>query len=97
MSDYEKTEKILKALGCKPRLQIIECIQMGIDNPGEMAKKLKRHRSTIEKHLRVLLMSNIVKKVPSLTRSGQLAIRYKIRDNNVNELLATIQSAVQKI
>ena len=65
MSDHEKTEKILKAVADKSRLQILECIQKGISNPGEIAKELKRHRSTIEKHLRVLLAASIIKKVPS--------------------------------
>jgi len=95
MTDYEKTEKLLKAFADKSRLQILGCIQKGISNPGEIAKKLKRHRSTIEKHLRVLLIANIVEKVPSLTERGQLAIRYKIRDD-ANELLAAIKEACQK-
>jgi DNA-binding transcriptional ArsR family regulator len=94
MTGCEKTEKLLKALGDKSRLQILECIRKGVSNPGEIAKKLKRHRSTIEKHLRVLLVANIVEKVPSLTKGGQLAIRYKIRDN-ANELLVVIQKACQ--
>jgi DNA-binding transcriptional ArsR family regulator len=94
MSDYEKTEKLLKALADKSRLQILACIHKGVSNPGEIAKKLKRHRSTIEKHLRVLLAANIVEKVPSLTKGGQLAIRYKTRDN-ANELLVAVQKACQ--
>ena len=90
MSDYEKVEKTLKALASKSRLQILECLQRGISNPGDMAKELKRHRSTIEKHLRVLLAANIIEKVPSLTKGGQLAIRYNMR-KNANELLVRIQ------
>ena len=92
MNDWEKTGKILKAFADKSRLQILECIQKEVSNPGEIAKKLKRHRSTIEKHLRVLLAANIVEKVPSLTKGGQLSIRYKIR-GNASELLVTIQKA----
>jgi DNA-binding transcriptional ArsR family regulator len=94
MSGCEKTEKLLKALADKSRLQILECIQKGTSNPGEIAKKLKRHRSTIEKHLRVLLSASIVEKVPSLTKSGQLSIRYKVRDD-ANEFLVMIQKACQ--
>lgn len=94
MNDCDKTEKLLKALADKSRLQILECIRKGVSNPGEIAKRLKRHRSTIEKHLRVLLAVNIVEKVPSLTKGGQLSIRYKIRDN-ANELLVTIQRICQ--
>jgi len=92
MSEYEKTEKILKALACKSRLQILDCIRSGVSNPGEMDGKLKRHRSTIEKHLRVLLSARIVEKVPSLSKGGQLMIRYKIR-GDAKKLLARIQEA----
>jgi len=95
MSDWEKTEKLLKALADKSRLQILECIRKGVSNPGEIAKKLKRHRSTIENHLRVLLAANIVEKVPSLTEGGQLAIRYKIREN-AKEFLVAIQGLSQR-
>lgn len=94
MSEYEKTEKILKALASKSRLQILECIRKGVSNPGEIARNLKRHRSTIEKHLRVLLEAKIVEKVPSLSKGGQLMIRYKIRDN-AKELLARIREVPQ--
>jgi len=96
MSDYEKAEKTLKALASKSRLQILECLQRGISNPGDIAKELKRHRSTIEKHLRVLLAANIIEKVPSLTRGGQLTIRYNIR-KNANELLVRIQDASKNL
>jgi len=95
MSDFEKTEKILKALADKSRLQILECIQNGVSNPGEIAKRLRRHRSAIEKHLRVLLAAQIIEKVPSLTKGGQLTIRYNIRAN-ANTFLVTIQDAVKK-
>jgi DNA-binding transcriptional ArsR family regulator len=95
MSGYEKTEKLLKALADKSRLQILDYIQRGTSNPGEIAKKLNRHRSTIEKHLRVLLKAGIVEKVPSLTKGGQLSIRYKIRDN-ANRLLETVREGCQE-
>jgi len=80
----------LKAMASKSRLQILECMQKGVSNPGDIAKELKRHRSTVEKHLRVLLATNIIEKVPSLTRRGHLTIRYKISEN-ANELLTRIQ------
>jgi DNA-binding transcriptional ArsR family regulator len=96
MIDYEKTERFLKALADRSRLQILECIPNEIANPGEIAKKLDRHRSTVEKHLRVLLKAGIVEKVPSLTKAGQLSIRYKVCDNAA-ELLKTILDATRKI
>jgi len=96
ISSHEKSEKILRALASKSRLQILECIQKGVSNPGQMARELKRHRSTIEKHLRVLLAAKIVEKIPSLSKGGQLTIRYEIR-KNVSALLVTIQEASQNL
>jgi DNA-binding transcriptional ArsR family regulator len=90
-----KTEKILKALASKSRLQILDCLRQGISNPGEIARKLRRHRSTIEKHLRVLLSVEIIKKVPSLTKGGHLTICYEINEN-AKELLSTVQEVAQK-
>jgi len=95
MSDQEKTEKLLKALGEKSRLQIIECIQKGTSNPGKIARSLDRHRATVEKHLRVLLRAGIVEKVPSLTSQGQLSINYKITENAA-KLLAALEEACRK-
>ena len=59
----------------------IEIGKKGMKPIEEMAKKLGRHRSTVEKHLRVLLKSGIIEKVPSLTIGGQLSVNYKIRDS----------------
>ena len=96
ISGYVPTETVLKALASKARLEILECIQKGMSNPGEIAAKLSRHRSTIEKHLKVLLTAKIVKKVPSLTEDNHLTIRYNLQ-GNVRELLATIEKFCQEI
>ena len=95
MSDYERMEKVLKALADKSRLQILDCIEKGVSNPGEIADELGRHRSTVEKHLRVLLKAGMVEKVPSLSKSGALAIRYKVRDS-AKEFLAVVREAFGK-
>lgn len=96
MGEYEKISKLLKAFADVGRLQILECIQKGISNPGEISRELNRHRSTVEKHLRVLRKAGVVEKVPSLTEGGQLSIRYKIRDN-ANEFFSTITDAARKL
>jgi len=96
ISGYVPTETVLRALASKARLEILECIQKGMSNPGEIAGKLCRHRSTIEKHLRVLLTAKVVKKVPSLTNDNHLTIRYNLQ-GNVRELLATVQKLCQEI
>jgi predicted transcriptional regulator len=82
-------------MASKSRLQILDCIRKGASNPGEIAKALNRHRSTIEKHLRVLLKAGIIEKVPSLSKGGQLEIRYRMQEK-AGELLTAIQDAVQK-
>lgn len=73
MIGFERTEKLLKPLTYDSRLRTLNCIDSEISNPDEIAKKLGRHRSTIEKHLRLPLAANIVEKVPSLTKDGQLS------------------------
>lgn len=95
MSGQEKTERLLKALGDKSRLQIVECIQGGVSNPGKIARSLDRHRSTVEKHLRVLLRAGIVEKVPLLTSQGHLSISYRITENAA-KLLAAIKEACRE-
>ena len=94
--DYEKTVRLLKAFADEGRLQILEYAQKGISNPGEISDELNRHRSTVEKHLRVLLKAAIVEKVPSLTEGGQLSVRYRIREN-ANEFLTAMTDAVKKL
>ena len=95
MNSQEKTERLLKALGDKSRLQILECIQGDLSNPGKIALNLNRHRSTIEKHLRVLLRAGIVEKTPSLTSQGNLSIKYKITENAA-KLLAALKEACKE-
>jgi DNA-binding transcriptional ArsR family regulator len=92
MTDPKKIESLLKALGDRSRLQILECIQGGIVNPGKMASNLNRHRSTIEKHLRVLLKAGIVEKIPSLTNQGHLSISYKITEKATKLLTAVTEA-----
>jgi len=89
MGSTDKTVKFLHALANESRLQILDCVRNGIKNPGQMSKKLKRHRSTIEKHLRILLKANLIEKIPSLTSGGQLSVRYEIRET-VNKPLTII-------
>ena len=72
---------ILKALGSTTRLEIVGLIELGVSNPGQIAKRMKRHRSTVEKHLRVLASSGVIDKSPSLNEFNRLEIRYKIRDS----------------
>ena len=95
MENLEKVERLLKAVGDRSRLQILECIRNGNDNPGQMARNLHRHRSTIEKHLRVLLQAGLVEKTPSLTDQGHLSIRYKLT-RNASVLLASLEEACSR-
>ena len=95
MNDREKIERLLKALGDGSRLQILECVEVGVGNPGKMARNLNRHRSTVEKHLRVLLRAGIVERVPLFTSEGHLSISYKITESAV-KLLAAVKESCRK-
>lgn len=72
--------EVFKALGSDSRLQILYCIEEGVTNPGEIAHKLDRPRSTVEKHLRVLLRAGLVEKIPDLSPKGQLRVTYRVKD-----------------
>ncbi len=94
--DYDKTEKVLKALADKSRLQILACIEKGIGNPKEIARELDRHRSTVEKHIRVLLAASLVEKTPSLTKGGHLTIQYRVR-GEARQLLDAVQRVLEPL
>jgi DNA-binding transcriptional ArsR family regulator len=95
LNNEEKTERFLKALGDRSRLRILECIQKGLENPGQIALSLNRHRSTIEKHLRVLLKAGIVERIPILTSEDHLSITYIITEKAA-KLIAAIREASQE-
>lgn len=65
-------------MGNLTRLQILDSIEAGVSNPGEIAMSIGRYRSAVEKHLQVLLEAGVVEKVPALGVSGSLTIRYRI-------------------
>jgi DNA-binding transcriptional ArsR family regulator len=95
MNGTEKIERLLKALGNESRLQILECLRQGVGNPGKISKSLDRHRSTVEKHLHILLKAGIVEKIPSLTSEGHLSINYKITIHAVKLLEALKQACTE--
>jgi len=83
-------EKILKTLASGNRLRIIDHISRGISDPNEIAQALKRSRTTIEQHLKLLLAEKIIQKVESISAGGQVQILYKIPDNS-NKFLNEIR------
>jgi DNA-binding transcriptional ArsR family regulator len=88
--DYSKLEKLMKAFASAIRLEIIECIQMGITNPGDIAITINKHRSTVENHLRILLDAEVVKKIQTKSEKGKLGVTYVLQ-KNANVLMATIK------
>ncbi len=80
----------MKAFASSTRLGIIDCIQLGITNPGDIAITLDKHRSTVENHLRILLDADVVKRVKTKSKKGILGSTY-ILQKNANVLMATIK------
>ncbi|HIH60457.1 MAG TPA: winged helix-turn-helix transcriptional regulator [Ferroplasma sp.] len=78
MRDYVQEEKFLSALASSTRLEILDMISEGHTNPGDIAERLNKHRSSIEKRLRILVTAGIIEKEPSLNERGQLSMRYRI-------------------
>ena len=79
----------MKAFASSTRLEILECIQMGISNPGDIAVTINKHRSTIETHLRTLLEADVVKRVQSKSKK-RTSVTYVLQ-KNANVLMATIK------
>ncbi len=88
--DFSKLEKLMKAFASSTRLGIIDCIQLGITNPGDIAITLDKHRSTVENHLRILLDADVVKRIKTKSKKGILGSTY-ILQKNANVLMATIK------
>jgi DNA-binding transcriptional ArsR family regulator len=80
MHNQEGLTRIFKTLGNENRLRILQSIEKGVSNPGEMSRDLDMPRSTVEKHLRVLLKARMVEKVPNLNPEGQLRVYYRVSD-----------------
>ena len=87
MGDYISEERLFSALASSKRLEILDAISSGFANPGEIAEKLNLHRSSIEKHLHILVVAGIIEKEPSLNKKGQLSVKYRIKAN-LSELLS---------
>ncbi len=86
MASLTRLAMIFSALGNERRLHLLNAIEKGISNPGELAKHMELPRSTVEKHIRVLLRAELVEKVPGLGSEGQLRVSYNIRDITRNLL-----------
>ncbi len=88
--NYKKLETFMKAFASETRLEIIECIQLGIINPQDIALTLNKHRSTIDNHLRILIEADVVKKIQVKTKQGKIGITLVLQ-KNANVLMATIK------
>lgn len=90
MSDYVKMEQIMKAFASQTRLEILDHIQRGITSAGDIAMKMDRHRSSIDRHLRILADVNVVKKVLAKTKKGNAVTIYTL-EKNANVMIATLK------
>ncbi|MHA1245006.1 MAG: ArsR/SmtB family transcription factor [Candidatus Heimdallarchaeota archaeon] len=80
----------MKALASQTRLEILDHIQRGITNAGEIALSMDRHRSSIDRHLRILADANVVKKIPAKTKQGKIVAIYTL-EKNANVMIATLK------
>ena len=94
MASLTRIASVFSALGNKRRLELLDVIEKGISNPSEIARKMGIPRSTVEKHLRVLLNAGLVEKVPSLSPKGRLRLYYSIMDVT-NILLEAVEKNVK--
>jgi len=90
MNDYNKMEQIMKAFASETRLEILDHIQRGITNAGEIALSMNRHRSSIDRQLRILSDANVIKKVLTKTQKGYSITIFTL-EKNANVMLATLK------
>jgi predicted transcriptional regulator len=83
-------EQIMKAYASQARLEILDHIQRGITNVSDIALSMGRHRSSIDRHLKILVDANIVKKVQAKSKQGKIVSIYTL-EKNANVMLATLK------
>lgn len=88
------TDKIdvFKAMGSGSRQKILGVMERGVVHPGRIARELGMPRSTVEKHLRVLMKAGVVEKVPVLDDEGHISVRYAL-----NEVAHRLRDALQEL
>lgn len=70
--------RVLRAMAGESRQRILTTVEEGVKNPGKIGRKLGMPRSTVEKHLRVLVSAGVVEKKPILTPENRLGLSYEI-------------------
>ena len=74
------TKKIapFKAMGSESRQLILGVMEKGATNPGKIGRELGMPRSTVEKHIRILLKARLVNKIPILNEQDRISVSYEI-------------------
>ena len=67
-----------KAMGSEPRQLILGVMEHGTKNPGRISRELGMPRSTVEKHIRILLHAKLVRKIPTLNEKDRISVSYEI-------------------
>ncbi len=83
--------KVFRAMGSEPRQKILGAIEKGVKNPAKICRELGMPRSTIEKHIRVLLDAGLVKKVPVLNELNRISV-----SNEIEELAYRLREKINK-
>ena len=78
--------RMLKAVANEKRLQILFAVADKEMNVGEIEKLVNLSQSALSQHLAVLRAAGIVS-----TRRNAQTIFYKLKDNQVKELLSLLQ------
>ena len=78
-----------KAMGSEPRQLILGAMERGIRNPGRISRELGMPRSTVEKHIRILLNARLVRKIPILNEEDRISVSYEI-----NQIAYQLREAV---
>ncbi len=83
MKEVEKrTVSIFKALGCSTRFNIIKLLDRGEMYTSEIADNLRKDKSTISKHLKILKDMDIVRFI-----SRDKHVFYRLKKDTVLDLV----------
>jgi len=91
MTSYQRTIKPLAALASESRLQILEYVKRGVNNPVDIAKAVKLDLGTVRQHLRILSEAGIIERIPLVTQGGRLTVNFRVRHDAKDALLTLIQ------
>lgn len=88
----EEIAELMKALGDKTRLKIMQILHKGQHSVGEIVEKLDCTQANVSKHLRILYKAGLL----AMQRNGN-TINYFFADDHVQRICLTVCEGYAKL